>query len=136
MRISYAVRNFMTETIVTVAAESPLLEAMRRMVDNEIGSLAVVKDDAIVGILTERDVLKSLVADPAAAGRSAGEIMSSPVITIDGGATLGQVADLMAASKIRRVLVTEDDRIRGIVTERDVMRATLDVFNKLSDAWV
>jgi CBS domain-containing protein len=136
MQITYAVRNFMTETIVTVASESPLLEAMRRMVDNEIGSVAVVRDGVIVGILTERDVLKNLVADPAAAGRSVGKTMSSPVVTIDGGAALGQVADLMAARKIRRLMVTEDDRIRGIVTERDVMRATLDVFNKLSDAWV
>ncbi|HDZ23677.1 MAG TPA: CBS domain-containing protein, partial [Desulfobacteraceae bacterium] len=64
------------------------------------------------------------------------DIMSSPLITIDAGTSLGRAADLMAEKKIRRLLVTEDDMIKGIVTERDIMRATLYVFKTLSDAWI
>ena len=49
-------------------------------------------------------------------------------------AAIGQAADLMADKKIRRLLVTEGGKIQGIVTERDLMRATLDVFKTLSEA--
>jgi len=66
----------------------------------------------------------------------AGEVMSSPVVTIDGSAAIGQAADLMADKRIRRLLVTEEGEIQGIITERDVMRATLDVFKTLSEAFV
>ncbi|MBW2057874.1 MAG: CBS domain-containing protein [Deltaproteobacteria bacterium] len=62
--------------------------------------------------------------------------MTSPLITIDGDAAIGEAADLMADKNIRRLLVTEQGKIKGIITERDVMRATLDVFKTLSEAFV
>lgn len=54
--------------------------------------------------------------------------------THDANAAISEAADLMADKKIRRLLVTEDGKIRGIVTERDVMRGTLGVFKRLSEA--
>jgi CBS domain-containing protein len=66
----------------------------------------------------------------------AGDVMSQPLITIDGNASIGEAADLIARRKIRRLFVTEDGIIQGIITERDVTKATLEVFQKLSDAWV
>ena len=62
--------------------------------------------------------------------------MSRPLITVDSSAAIGHAADVMAQNRIRRLLVTQAEKIVGIVTERDVMRATLDVFNKLADALV
>jgi signal-transduction protein with cAMP-binding, CBS, and nucleotidyltransferase domain len=106
------------------------------MVERGIGSVVVTREGEIVGILTERDVLKSVVADDQAAQRKAGEVMSGPVITVDANAAIGQAVDLMAEKKIRRLLVSQAGQIRGIVTERDLMKATLDVFIKLRDAWI
>jgi CBS domain-containing protein len=60
--------------------------------------------------------------------------MSRPLISIDGQAAIGRAADLMAGKKVRRLLVTLDGEIRGIVTERDILRSTLYVFKTLSDA--
>jgi CBS domain-containing protein len=62
------------------------------------------------------------------------EVMSHPLITIDGHSAIGKAADLMAERRVRRLLVTLDGSIRGIVTERDIMRATLYVFKTLADA--
>ena len=136
MPVTYEVRNIMTEKLVTVDAESTLMEAMKHMVEKNIGSVIATRDGLPGGILTERDILKDFCMNPQSGESTIAEIMSSPLITIDAGASLGQAADLMAEKKIRRLLVTEDDIIKGIVTERDIMRATLYVFKTLSDAWV
>jgi signal-transduction protein with cAMP-binding, CBS, and nucleotidyltransferase domain len=136
MAVVYAVRNMMTENIISVEALAALNEAVEVMVEKGIGSVVVTRDGEMVGILTERDVLKKFCLDSQCAIINVGEVMSSPLITIDGGATLGEAADLMAEKKIRRLAVTENGKIRGLITERDVMRATLDVFRKLAHAWI
>lgn len=136
MKVTYAISNIMSQQIVSVDVGATLGDAMQQMVDNEIGSVVVTREDEIAGILTERDVLKCFCADPQAAAQSAGDVMSHPPVTIDETAAIGQAADLMAEKKIRRLLVTATGIVCGIVTERDLMRATLDVFNTLSDAWV
>ena len=136
MRVGYALRNMMTPVIITLDAEASLGEAMRLMVEKDIGSVVVTREDKMVGIITERDVVKKICVDHECALMKVGDVMSSPLVTIDGGATLGEAADKMAIKKIRRLLVTEEGEIAGLVTERDIMRATLDVFRKLSNAWV
>ena len=136
MKVTYAIGNIMSQQIVSVDVVATLGDAMQQMVDNEIGSVVVIRENEIAGILTERDVLKCFCTDPHAAAIQVGDVMSHPPITIDETAAIGQAADLMAEKKIRRLLVTTTGNVCGIVTERDLMRATLDVFNKLSDAWV
>ena len=61
-----------------------------------------------------------------------GEVMSEPLITIRGDAAIGDAADLMAEKNARRLLVTENDKIQGIISQRDVMEATQYVFKVLS----
>ena len=136
MPVTYEVRNIMTEDLITVDADAPLMQAMKKMVEKNIGSVIVSRDDQPVGIVTERDILKDFCVNPRSGESRIADIMSSPLITIDAGTSLGRAADLMAEKKIRRLLVTEDNMIKGIVTERDIMRATLYVFKTLSDAWI
>jgi CBS domain-containing protein len=136
MKIGYAVGSIMTKDIVSVEADAPLARAIKTMVEKNIGSVVVIRDDSMIGIVTERDILKKLVLNHDSMDLKVGDVMSSPLLTIDSHAALGEAADLMAEKNVRRLLVTENGRIRGIITERDIMRATLDVFKKLSDAWV
>jgi len=136
MGVTYAVRNIMTKEIVSLPATAALMEAMQLMVAKEIGSVVAVQGDQMVGILTERDVLKCFCSDPLCGDQKIQDVMSSPLITIEGTAPIGQAADVMATRKIRRLMVAEQGSVQGIITERDLMRATLDVFNKLSDAWL
>ena len=136
MPVTYEVRNIMSEDLVSADSEATLAQAMKQMVEKDIGSVIVTEGGQPVGILTERDILKDFCVDPQSGESRILDIMTSPLITIDAGAALGHAADMMAQKKIRRLLVTEDDVIRGIVTERDIMRATLYVFKTLSDAWI
>jgi len=133
MRVTYAIRNIMTRDIVSVESSAGVKEAMDLMVEKNIGSVVVTRNGEMVGFLTERDVLKKCCPNTQCTVMKARDIMSSPLVTIDADAAIGEAADLMAQKKIRRLLVTEKGEIQGIITERDVMRATLDVFKILSE---
>ena len=136
MKVGYAVNSIMTKDIVSIEDDSPLTHAIKTMVEKNIGSVLVTVEGAMVGIVTERDILRRLVPGSPYTTLIVRDVMSSPLVTIDGCAAIGEAADLMAERNIRRLLVTEKGKIRGIVTERDIIRATLDVFRKLSNAWV
>lgn len=136
MRVTYAVRNIMARDIVSVESTASVKEAMDLMVMKDIGSVAVTRNGEMVGLLTERDILKKCCPDTQCTIKKARDIMSIPLVTIDADATIGEAANLMAEKKIRRLLVTEEGKIQGIITERDVMRGTLDVFRTLSEAFI
>jgi CBS domain-containing protein len=136
MKVTYTVRNIMTKDIVSVETTAAVKDGVNRMVEKEIGCVVATKGGEIVGIVTERDVLKKCCPQTECDSMKIVDVMSSPLVTIDGGATIGEAADLMAGKKIRRLLVTEGGKIQGIITERDVMGATLDVFKTLSEAFV
>jgi len=136
MRVTYAVRNIMTKDIVSVEATANVSEALNLMVEKDIGSVVVTRDGKMMGIVTERDVLKKCCPVAQCTVMAVRDVMSSPLVTIGVDAAIGEAANLMAQKKIRRLLVTEDGEIQGIITERDVMRATLDVFKTLSEAFV
>lgn len=136
MKVGYAVDSIMTKDIVTVGADAPLTHAIKTMVEKNIGSVLVTEEGSMVGIVTERDILGKLVQESPYTTLKVEDVMSSPLVTIDGDAAIGEAADLMAERNIRRLPVTGKGEIRGIITERDIIRATLDVFRKLSDAWI
>jgi len=134
LRMLYRVKNIMTREIVCVRSTASVSEAINLMAENDIGSVPVTRNGEIVGILTERDVLKKCRSEIQCPAMQAEDVMSSPLVTIDASSAIGQAAELMAKKKIRRLLVTEEGKIRGIITERDVMRAALDAFKRLSEA--
>lgn len=136
MRVTYAVRNIMTRDIISVESTANVKEAMDLMVKRDIGSVAVTRNGEMIGLLTERDIVKKCCPDTQCTIMKARDIMSSPLVTIDADAAIGEAANLMAEKKIRRLLVTEGGEIQGIITERDVMRGTLDVFRTLSEAFI
>jgi signal-transduction protein with cAMP-binding, CBS, and nucleotidyltransferase domain len=136
MSVTYPVKNLMIEDIASVESSVALSEAMKLMVERDIGSVVVTRKGEMVGILTERDVMKKFCFDSECALLKVGEVMSTPLISVEGKMSIGEAMSVMSEKKIRRLLVTEERKIRGIITETDLMRKTLEVFKKLSDAWV
>jgi len=133
MRIKLKVKEIMARNIISVDSTALIREAIALMVERDVGSVVVTKDGEPVGILTERDVLKRVCSENlCATGLTVGEVMSHPLTTIEAEATLGEAARLMQDKGIRRLLVTEGGKVVGIITQKDVMRGTLDVFVSLA----
>ena len=108
--------------LTTVDENTLVFSATKTMAERGIGSLGVTRDSRIVGIVTERDLVKRVLAegrDPKVA--KVREIMTQDLIAVDVETPLREALDLMNRRNIRRMLVTERGEIVGIFTQRDVM---------------
>jgi signal-transduction protein with cAMP-binding, CBS, and nucleotidyltransferase domain len=111
--------------IMAVDENVSVTEASKAMVDNNRGSAIVTRKGETVGLLTERDILKRVVAksrDPHST--KVKDVMTSSPITIDQNKPLREALELMNRKRIRRMLLTENGKIVGIFTFRDVLRNT------------
>ncbi len=106
-----------------ISPEATLAEAAAMMRDTRVGAILVGEHGAFIGIVSEADLVRKAMAsqvDPTQA--RVRSVMSSPVITIEQDRSAHDASDLMAEKGIRHLAVTEDGRIVGIVTVRDLLR--------------
>jgi signal-transduction protein with cAMP-binding, CBS, and nucleotidyltransferase domain len=111
--------------IITIDENASIIDASKAMVDKNRGSVVVTSKGEAVGILTERDVMKRVVAkslDPASV--KAKDVMTKSPLTIDKDKPLREAVDLMNRKGLRRMLVTEQGKIIGIFTLRDIVKHT------------
>ncbi|AEH59903.1 putative signal transduction protein with CBS domains [Methanosalsum zhilinae DSM 4017] len=117
-----SVHSMMSKQVFTIDINESSLKVAQEMKANSIGSIIVTDTDEVVGIITERDlVIKVLAAEIDPAAINAGEIMSSPIITIKPSASTIDAAKLMVKSNIRRLAVMDNGNIVGLITDRDIM---------------
>lgn len=128
------VRDVMTKAVKTVRVDDSVMEAVQKMNKFRISSVVVMDGKRPVGILTERDILERIVEhciDPRVI--KVRESMSSPIVTIRPHMSIEEAAGLMAQKKIKKLPVIADDKLVGIVTSMDIMRAAPKLVNLLED---
>jgi CBS domain-containing protein len=108
--------------LVTVPGSTTVLDASTLMVGRGVGGVMVVEDDALVGIFTERDVLRRVVAvqlDPSAT--LVRDVMTSPVLTVVPETPLEACRTLMSERRIRHLPVVGPSGLVGLVSSGDVL---------------
>lgn len=116
-------RVLMQTTMATIASERMVLEAAQTMAERRIGSLLVLDAEDIVGIVTETDMVrKVLAAGLPASSTPVGAVMNAPLIQIDIDDTARDASRLMAEKRIRHLAVTEDHKIVGLLSLRDLVK--------------
>lgn len=107
----------------TISPEATLTDAAAMMRDTRVGAILVAEHDVYVGIVSEADLVRKALANQVDPMQTrVRSVMSSPVITIEQDRSAHDASDLMAEKGIRHLAVTEDGRIVGIVTVRDLLR--------------
>ncbi len=134
MAVSLTVKNIL-RPIVALDKTKSSKEGADAMVKNGIGSVVVSDSGRYVGIVTERDLVKKVIA----AGRdptktTLGELMSAPLITIETSRGLGEATSLMLQRGIRRLVAVENGKMVGIFTQRDLQQKVDEVFRSLAEA--
>lgn len=121
------IREIMTEEPITVETNSTLYEVAKLMEENDVGCIPVIEDDRVVGMLTDRDIIvKAVSRGLELNSHYVDDVMTREVKTVDVETDAQIAADLMIENKIRRLPVTENDRIIGILTLGDLATATHD----------
>jgi len=121
------VKHVMSSPVVTVESKGNLGSAARIMVRHEIGSVVVVERKKPVGILTERDITKQIIKGGAVLKTPVKKLMTKALVTAPPNMPIQEAFELMLMNKIRRLPVLEDDKLVGIVTEKNLMRWVLRV---------
>jgi len=133
MPISAMVKDVATRKLISVDENDSIYDAVVLMTAENIGAIVITSLKKAVGILTERDLMKKVILEGLdSKNTKVGEVMSSPLITIRSDASIGEATQLMQLRKIRRLLVEDEDRIVGIITQRDLERGTLEYFSALT----
>src|SRR5215218_11147974 len=121
-----AVGDAMTVRVVTVTPKATVREAITRMLEEGIGSVAVCDGPRLVGIFTERDVLRVAGEGPLFGDVAVENVMTPRPITVSPGDDLIEVAELMAAKRIRHLPVCEGEFLVGMIGIRDVLRRLVE----------
>ena len=107
----------------TIASERTVLEAAQTMAEKWIGSLLVLKAGNIVGIVTETDLVRKVIAARLTTrSTSVGVVMNAPLIQIDINHTVRDASRLMAEKRIRHLAVSEDHKVVGLLSVRDLVK--------------
>jgi CBS domain-containing protein len=127
------VGQVMSKPVRTVEAGDQVGAALAVMEKNDIGNVVVVKGQDLVGIVTERDIVRHIVKETFLPQRPVNEIMAKPVITATPNMTVQEAVELMIKNNIHQLPVLEESRLVGIVTDKDLMRSVLRVsYEKLT----
>ncbi len=109
--------------IEKIASQASLLSAARVMADKRIGSLIVADKAEMVGIVTESDIVRNaLPYDLDSTVTTVGSIMNQPLIDIDINRTVHDASELMAEKGIRHLVVTDQHKIVGVLSVRDLIK--------------
>ncbi len=112
------------DVVLRIDADASVLEAIRRMVDFNVGSLLVTDDGRDIGIITERDYLRRVTLE----GRDeretpVREVISSPLVVVTPKATVEECMALMTDRRIRHVPVVDDDgKVIGLISIGDLVK--------------
>ncbi|HXG27900.1 MAG TPA: CBS domain-containing protein [Nevskiales bacterium] len=115
----------MTRSLVTIADSASVDEAMHRMREADISSIVVEPGETGQwGIMTRRDIVTKIVRDnKSTAQTKVGQIASRPLITVPPETSLNEAAQLIGRKNISRLLVEQNGKIIGIVTETDIFQS-------------
>jgi len=116
------VQGIMSSPVIHVAPHATVAQALRTMIDHDIGAVIVVDGTSPVGVFTERDLSRRLLQDQDLLDREVGEVMSTPVTTVNPADEVVFIFRLMTEQGIRRLPVIDGGLLVGIVTERDLLR--------------
>jgi CBS domain-containing protein len=114
------------QAILSITPQATVRDALTLMAQEEVGALLVMEDDALTGIISERDYARKVILK----GRTSkdtkvGEIMSTNLITVTPEQNITDCMTLMADKRIRHLPVLEGERVVGIISIGDVVSAVI-----------
>ena len=122
--MQWEIANIMNRDVTGIQSETSVAEVAEIMASHNISCIVVFESKKVAGVFTERDLVKKVIAqrrDPACI--AVGQVMSGPPVTVSPDCSVFNASRMMEKMKIRRLVVMEDERLCGIVTQTDILMA-------------
>ena len=125
------IAKLIERSCVTTHADCPLDDLIAILAERRIGTVVVVdRDQQVIGIVSERDIIRHLSTGGTTADTFAKNIMTSKVITVENNVTSAQLMQLRTKHHIRHVPITCDGKLVGIVSIGDVVKRLLEKYEQ------
>ena len=118
---SILVKDIMAKALISVNPTTTALQIAKMMEQGGIGAVLVKENENLVGIITDRDFATKIAANNLPFNTPVEKIMSSPLITINHDELISTAAEMMTNKKIRKLAVSENDKIIGLITSTDLV---------------
>jgi CBS domain-containing protein len=123
-----AAKDIMTRQVICIRKDTPILEAIKLMVQNNITGVPVVEDDmTLVGMLSEQDVLRLFHTYEDERDRTVNDFMTQPVVHFEEDEPLLDVCYCLRDNSIRRVPVTSNGKVVGVISRSDILKRILEL---------
>ncbi len=121
-------RDIMNTNVISVKKDAPIFEAIELLVNNNISGLPVVEDDmTLAGILSEKDVVELFYDSEQAENKAVEDYMTYPAVYFEDNNALMNICDFLGKNIFRRVPVTSDGKLVGIISIRDILNTVLQL---------
>ncbi len=115
-------KDIMTKEVSTVRQDAKITDVIRLLAQKRITGVPVVSDDMrLLGVVTEKDILRTLRYDQNIKGKSAADLMTSEIISFDEHDSLMEVFESLVENEFRRVPILSEGILVGIVSRRDII---------------
>lgn len=124
---SLKAKDIMEIPVIAATPQASLRDVATQLVTNEFSGMPVAAPDGrVVGVITESDIIRTLIQGKRLENLTAADVMTGPPITVDVNAPLEDVMKSLEDQRIVRVPVTNENSLAGIISRRDVIRAILE----------
>ena len=121
-------KDIMSTNVISVKKDDPIFDAVKLLVENNISGLPVVDDDmTLMGILSEKDVVDLFYERENAEDKTVGDYMTHPAVCFDGNNALLNVCNFLVKNIFRRVPVTTNGKLVGIISIQDILNSVLQL---------
>jgi CBS domain-containing protein len=112
--------------IISITPDASVFDAIRLMADRSVGSLLVMQDDKLLGIVTERDYArKVIIKGRSSKSTTVRDIMTTDLVTTSADQTVNQCMGQMTDRRIRHLPVIEDTKVVGLISIGDIVQAVI-----------
>lgn len=110
----------------TIGSQHSVLDALRRMAETDVGAVMVVDGGTLVGVVSERDYVRKVARDGLTPNALVADVMTVGVVAVTPEDSVEQCMALMTQKHFRHLPVLDGDTLIGVISVRDVVKATLD----------
>jgi CBS domain-containing protein len=113
--------------VYAIAPTAPVLDAIRQMAERRVGALIVMKNDELLGIVSERDYARKVILQGRSSAQTAvADIMSDSPLTVSPETDVFDCMRMCTEQRVRHLPVIEDERVVGVISIGDLVKAVID----------
>lgn len=129
-------KDIMSKNLIVVKENTCICEVAKLMKEKDIGFIPISSENKITGVITDRDIVCNALANKCDINKEIKEYMTKKVISVNINDNISKILNVMRKNKIKRVLVTNNDKIVGIVSFSDILNNNeFEILNTLKEIW-